>query len=155
MSKAVSAGLIMYRGRKAQLEVLLVHPGGPYWKNKDQDCWTFPRGELLPGEDHLAAAVREFAEETGIQSAPPYLGLNSVRLKSGKVVHAWAFAGTCEPEHVRSNFFEMEWPPRSGRFQQFPEIDRAEFFLLPDALQKIRQAEKPLLERLEKALAQG
>ncbi len=150
VTKAVSAGLIMYRFTGHQLEVLLVHPGGPFWKTKD--TWTFPRGELLEGEAPLAAAFREFREETNFEAKPPYIDLGSIRQKSGKTIYAWGFAGSCDSGQLRSNFFEIEWPPRSGRLSRFPEIDRAEFFTVIAASKKMRATEWPFIERLQEAV---
>ena len=147
----ISAGLLMYRGRsenRASPEVLLVHPGGPFWKNKDDGGWMIPKGEVEEGEDLLAAAIREFNEETGLTPVEPFLALGQVKHKSGKIVHAWAFQGDCDPTQIRSNTFELEWPPKTGRNQQFPEIDRAEFFDLFIARRKMLPAELPLLDRL-------
>jgi predicted NUDIX family NTP pyrophosphohydrolase len=144
----ISAGLLMYRIVDSQTEVLLVHPGGPFWQRKDDGSWTFPRGETEPGEDQLSAAIREFSEETGLHAHTPFLALGEVKLRSGKIVHAWAFQGSADPTLIRSNLFEIEWPPKSGRRQQFPEIDRAEFFPITEAERKIRAAEKPFLSRL-------
>jgi predicted NUDIX family NTP pyrophosphohydrolase len=144
----ISAGLLMYRIVDGQTEVLLVHPGGPYWQRKDDGAWTFPRGEIEPGEDQLSAAIREFSEETGLNPQTPFLTLGEVKLRSSKIVRAWAFQGSADPKSIRSNLFEIEWPPKSGRRQQFPEIDRAEFFTISDAGRKIRLAEKPFLDRL-------
>jgi predicted NUDIX family NTP pyrophosphohydrolase len=147
----ISAGLLMYRGlteRGVSPEVLLVHPGGPFWRNKDDGAWTIPKGEVESGEDLLAAAIREFTEETGLTPVEPFRPLGQVRHKSGKIIHAWAFEGDCHPIEVRSNTFELEWPPKSGRKQEFPEIDRAEFFDLPNARRKMLAAEVPLLDRL-------
>ncbi|MBV9875420.1 MAG: NUDIX domain-containing protein [Verrucomicrobia bacterium] len=146
----ISAGLLMYRGRTAprpSLEVLLTHPGGPFWKNKDDGAWMIPKGEVEEGEELLAAAIREFTEETGLVPIEPFLGLGQVKHKSGKTVHAWAFQGDCDPAQIRSNTFELEWPPKSGRKQEFPEIDRAEFFDLSTARRKMLPAELPLLDR--------
>jgi predicted NUDIX family NTP pyrophosphohydrolase len=146
----ISAGLLMYRARtehRASPEVLLVHPGGPFWKNKDDGAWMIPKGEVEPGEDLLAAAIREFSEETALTPVEPFLALGQVKHKSGKNVHAWAFQGDCEPNQIRSNTFELEWPPKSGRKQEFPEIDRADFFDLSTARRKILPAELPLLDR--------
>jgi predicted NUDIX family NTP pyrophosphohydrolase len=147
----ISAGLIMYRGRTEHgnsVEILLAHPGGPFWKNKDDGAWTIPKGEVTPGEDLLAAAIREFTEETGLTPAPPFVPLGEIKQKSGKIVHAWAFRGDCDPTQIRSNTFELEWPPKSGRKQEFPEIDRAKFYDLAAARQKILVSELPLLDRL-------
>ena len=147
----ISAGLLMYRDRieqRASLEVLLVHPGGPFWKNKDDGAWMLPKGEVNAGEDLLAAAIREFKEETGFTPVEPFLALGQVKHKSGKILHAWAFRGDCDPTRIRSNTFEIEWPPKSGHKQEFPEIDRAQFFDLSTAQRKILAAELPLLDRL-------
>lgn len=149
-----SAGLLMVRrGAEGALQVLLAHPGGPYWRGKDEGAWTLPKGEYEPPEDALAAARREFTEETGFDSAPPFLPLGEVVQKSGKRTVAWAFAGDCDPAQLRCNTFEVEWPPRSGRKQSFPEVDRIEWFSLDEARRKIIAAQQPLLDRLEQALA--
>ena len=152
-----SAGLLMYRVRDGRLQVLLVHPGGPFYANKDDGVWTIPKG--MPGDadadDLLACARREFREETGLDPGPgPFLPLGSVKQKGGKTVHAWAFAGDCDPSKLSSNTFELEWPPRSGKRVIFPEVDRAEFFRLPEAVRKINPAAQPLLARLEAMLAE-
>jgi predicted NUDIX family NTP pyrophosphohydrolase len=142
----------MYRDADQGLEVLLVHPGGPFWQRKDSGAWTIPRGEVEPGEDYLAAAIREFTEETGCPPAGPYLPLGEARQPSGKTVHAWAFRGTCDPSSIHSNLFEIEWPPKSGHRQQFPEIDRAGFFTIAEAQNKIIASELPFLNRLTEQL---
>ena len=148
-----SAGLVMYRIRDGVLEMLLVHLGGPFWKNRDADAWFIPKGEIEPGEDTLDAARREFHEETGIEPAGPFTPLGAVKHKGGKVVHAWAFEGDCNPATIRSNTFTIEWPPRSGKLSEFPEIDRAEFFDLERARGKIHSAELELLQRLERLIS--
>lgn len=148
-----SAGLLMYRVREGALHVLLVHPGGPLWKNKDAGVWTIPKGEIDAGEDELTTARREFKEETGLDATGPFIELGAIRQQSGKIVHAWAFAGDCDPGALRSNTFSMEWPPGSGRRQNFPEVDRAEFFALDEARRKINQAQAQLLEVLERTVA--
>lgn len=147
----LSAGLVMYRIRNGRPEVLLVHLGGPYWAKKDQ--WFVPKGEVNPGEDELAAAQREFQEETGLRPKGPFLPLGSVRHKSGKKVVAWAFEGDWNPAYLRSNTFRLEWPPRSGKFQDFPEIDRAEFSTIETAKEKMHPAEFEFLLRLKEALS--
>jgi predicted NUDIX family NTP pyrophosphohydrolase len=152
MSK-VSAGLLMYRGDGDKLEVLLVHPGGPFWKKKDAGAWVIPRGEVGENEEVFAAAQREFSEETGFVPHGPYMPLGEIRQKSGKRVHAWAFRGDCDPRQIRSNTFEMEWPPKSGKKQTFPEIDAASFYSLTEARIKILAAEIPFLDRLVESLA--
>ena len=147
MSK-LSAGLVMYRKRDTQLEFLLVHLGGPLWAKKDAGAWFIPKGQVNPGEEHLAAAKREFAEETGLRPEGSFLPLGSVKHKSGKTVFAWAFESDCDPAALRSNTFEMEWPPRSGKKREFPEIDRAAFFTLEAAQEKMHPAEFAFLPRL-------
>jgi predicted NUDIX family NTP pyrophosphohydrolase len=147
-----SAGLLMYRRRGQSLEVLLVHPGGPFWKNKDAGAWTIPKGELQVHEEPLAAAQREFREELGFEVRGPFRPLTPIRQTGGKIVQAWAFEGDCEPSQIRCNTFSIEWPPRSGKFCEFPEIDRAEFFSLAAAEEKINPAQVPLLHELRDLL---
>jgi predicted NUDIX family NTP pyrophosphohydrolase len=145
----VSAGLLVYRLRGESLELLLVHPGGPFWAKKDDGAWFIPKGELEPGEEPLAAARREFREELGFEppeAEPAELG--TVKNKSGKLIHAWAIGGDLELARFHSNSFELEWPPRSGKMQKFPEVDRAQFFELTQALQKMHEAEQPFISRL-------
>lgn len=154
MSK-VSAGLVMYRKRSGQLEVLLVHLGGPFWAKKDAGAWFIPKGEINPGEDELAAAKREFEEETGLRPESTLLPLGSVKHKTGKKVLAWAFEGDCDPASLRSNTFQMEWPPRSGKTREFPEIDRAAFFTVAAAREKMHAAEFEFLPRLADLLSAG
>lgn len=142
----------MYRRRGGRLEVFLVHPGGPFWARKDEGAWSIPKGEYADDEEPLAAARREFAEETGL--APPggpddCVPLAPRRQPGGKRVHAWAVEGDCDPEAVRSNTFEMEWPPRSGKRRAFPEVDRAGWFDLPAARRKLGKGQRPLLDELE------
>jgi predicted NUDIX family NTP pyrophosphohydrolase len=148
-----SAGLLMYRKREARIEVLLVHLGGPFWAKKDAGAWTIPKGGVEPGEDFLDAAKREFAEETGLQARGEFLELGSIKQKSGKIVTAWAFQGDCDPAAIKSNTFTMEWPPRSGKQQEFPEIDRAAFFEVDAAKTMILESERELLSRLQKKLS--
>jgi predicted NUDIX family NTP pyrophosphohydrolase len=152
MAKA-SAGLLMYR-MAPELEVLLVHLGGPFWAKKDAGAWFVPKGEIESREDVWSAAQREFREETGIEPHEPFLALGSVKNKSGKTVTAWAFQGNADPAQIRSNTFRMEWPPRSGKHADFPEVDRAAFFAIRDARIKINAAEGEFLRRLEKVLAE-
>jgi len=145
----------MFRKSRGQLEVLLVHPGGPYFRNKDQGAWTIPKGEVAEGEDLLARARIEFEEELGIRAptATNWIELGSVKQKGGKTVHAWAFEGDCPPDFAAvSNRFELEWPPRSGQMKQFPEVDRAEFFPLDKARKKLKDAQVAFLDRLVEAL---
>lgn len=148
----ISAGLIMYRQGPAGMEVLLVHPGGPFWRNRDDGAWSIPKGEAAPGEDLLDTAQREFREELGLPADGPFFPLTPVKQKGAKTVHAWAFAGNCDPSQLRSNTFAVEWPPRSGRLQQFPEADQAAFFDLVTARRKINPAQIALLDELEKSL---
>jgi predicted NUDIX family NTP pyrophosphohydrolase len=144
----LSAGLLMVRRRENEGEVLLVHPGGPYFRNKDEGAWTVPKGLVDGGEELLDAAKREFVEETSFElEAASFVPLGEVRMKSGKRVHAWAFAGDCDPSALKSNDFEVEWPPRSGKMQAFPEVDRAGFFDRKTALSKIIEAQRPLVDR--------
>lgn len=152
MPKSRSAGLLMYRTREDELQFLIVHPGGPYWAKKDAGSWLIPKGEIEPGEDDLAAALREFQEETAIAPAGPFLDLGEVQHKSGKRVRAWAFPGDCDPAAIVSNTFSIEWPPKSGRMQDFPEIDRAEFVNAAKAREKLNPAEYAFVERLQTAL---
>lgn len=142
----------MHRKTPAGLEVLLVHPGGPFWRNKDDGAWSIPKGEVGPGEDLLDTARREFQEELGLAADGPFLPLAPVKQKGAKIVHAWAFAGNCDPSQIRSNTFAVEWPPRSGKLQQFPEVDQAAFFDLATARRKINPAQIALLDELEKSL---
>lgn len=143
-----SAGILMYRRDKGFLEVLLVHPGGPIWRSKDLGAWSVPKGEFLPGEDPLENAVREFEEELGSPVAGEFLTLAPVRQKSGKLVYAFAVEGNLDTNSIQSNTFSMEWPPRSGRIQQFPEVDRAEWFDITTASQKINPAQSAFLDEL-------
>lgn len=147
-----SAGLILYRMQSGQLEVLLVHPGGPFWSKKDEGAWFVPKGELNVGEEPLAGAKREFEEETGLKPEGEFLALGSVKQKSGKTIVAWAFEGDCDPSSIKSNTFTIEWPPKSGRQQEFPEIDRAGFFTVTQAKAKMHPVEYPLVLRLHELL---
>jgi len=150
-----SAGLLMYRRRAGQVELLLVHPGGPFWKNRDEGAWSIPKGEVAPGEDELAAAKREFQEETGLQPTGELIALGTITQKAGKIVHAWAFEGDCDPRLIRSNDFRVEWPAGSGRFRTFAEIDRAEFFAMAEARRKLNPAQTVFLDKLSAALEAG
>jgi predicted NUDIX family NTP pyrophosphohydrolase len=148
-----SAGLLMYRRRRTGLEVLLVHPGGPFWAKKDIGAWSIPKGEYLDGEDPRAAAEREFQEETGAQAHGEFIPLGEVTQPGRKMVTAWALEGDFQPSTLKSNLFELEWPPRSGRKTMFPEVDRAEWFSLADAERKINAGQKDFLLRLQAAVA--
>jgi len=141
-----SAGLLMYRHRQGTVQVLLVHPGGPYFRKQDEGAWSIPKGEVDADEDLLDAARREFQEETGVTPHGPFLALGSVQQKGGKVVHAWAMEQDCDPAALVSNTFVLEWPPNSGEWVEFPEIDRAEFFDLETAKRKINPAQVELVE---------
>jgi predicted NUDIX family NTP pyrophosphohydrolase len=152
LSAKRSAGLLAYRMRGGRMEVFLVHPGGPFWKRKDAGAWTIPKGEIAPGEDELAAARREMAEETGFAPEGPFQPLPPIRQKAGKVVVAWAVETDCDPAALRSNLFSMEWPPRSGRMAEFPEVDRAGWFTLEEARAKLLESQHPLLDALESLL---
>ena len=143
-----SAGLLLYRRAAGGLETLLVHPGGPVWAGRDEGAWSIPKGEAGEGEDLLAAARREFAEELGSGVEGTFVPLGSIRQKGGKVVHAWAVEGDLDTAAITSNVFSMEWPPGSGARQEFPEVDRAAFFSLEEAKRKVNPAQIPLLEKL-------
>jgi len=146
-----SAGILMYRYVNGYVEFLLVHPGGPFWKNKDAGAWSIPKGEFEDTEDPLKAAQREFEEETGVKLQGPFVELGMLKQKGGKTVYGWATQGDFDPEKLHSNSFEMEWPPRSGKKQSFPEVDKAAWFNLATAQEKILEAQKDFLERcLEK-----
>jgi predicted NUDIX family NTP pyrophosphohydrolase len=142
----------MYRRTPKGPEVLLVHPGGPFWKNKDEGAWSIPKGEVEPGEDLLAAAQREFAEELGFTPAGPYTPLTSVKQKAGKIVHAWAFEGDCDPATCKSNTMRIPWPPGSGKWITIPEVDRVEFFNLATAQSRINMAQAALIDELRRLL---
>jgi predicted NUDIX family NTP pyrophosphohydrolase len=148
----VSAGLLAFR-RVTALEVLLAHPGGPFWAKKDDGVWTIPKGLVEGGADLFATAQREFTEETNFAAAGEFLALAPVKQKSGKIVHAWAFEADFDLSLFASNTFEMEWPPRSGRRQSFPEIDRIAYFALQTAVSKILAYQLPLLRELEQRLS--
>ena len=143
-----SAGILLYWKSKSELLVFLVHPGGPFFKNKDSGAWSIPKGEFLDDEDALTAAKREFEEETGQAIDGSFVKLEPVRLKSGKIVHAWAVEGDIDHETIYSNSFEMEWPPKSGKKQSFPEIDRAGWFGEDEARMKINSAQSKLIDSL-------
>jgi predicted NUDIX family NTP pyrophosphohydrolase len=143
----VSAGLLAFR-RRGTLELLLAHPGGPFWAKKDDGAWTIPKGRVDPDDDLLATARREFSEETGLTAAGEFIPLAPVRQKSGKIVHAWAFEADFDLRNFSSNFFDMEWPPRSGRRERFPEIDRIGYFDPATASTKIIAYQRPFLTQL-------
>jgi predicted NUDIX family NTP pyrophosphohydrolase len=144
---------LLYRRSRGALELFLAHPGGPFWKARDAGAWTIPKGVVEPGEDLLAAACREFREETGIEPQAPFIALGAIRQKAGKVVHAWAWEGEADPERIISNSMKTEWPRGSGRWLTFPEIDRCAWFNPAMAREKINPAQRELLDRLDAALA--
>src|SRR5438270_11894713 len=150
----ISAGLLTFRRAKIDIvEFLLVHPGGPFWKNKDEGAWSIPKGQVQPGEDLLARAQIEFEEELRIKAEGNFLPLGSIKQKGGKTVHAWAFEADLPPQfELKSNTFSIEFPPRSGKFREFPEVDRAEFFPEEIARRKINPGQIPFLDRLRDAL---
>jgi len=143
-----SAGLLMYRRRNARLEVFLVHPGGPFWAKKDLGAWSICKGEYVEGEAALEAAKREFQEETGFTVQGEFLELGTVPQSGGKIVSAWAFEGDCDPGDLISNRCQVEWPPRSGRMIEIPEVDRADWFSLSEASERILKSQAPFLTRL-------
>jgi predicted NUDIX family NTP pyrophosphohydrolase len=145
----------MYRIRNEELEVLLVHLGGPFWSKKDAGAWFIAKGELTAGEEALAGAKREFEEETSLVAHGTFLPLGSVKHKSGKTVTAWAFEGDCDLSELKSNTFSMEWPPKSGRQKEFPEVDRYAFFTVAVAKEKMHEGEFPLVTRLEALLREN
>ena len=154
MKELFSAGLLMYDFKDAQLQIFLVHPGGPFFKKKDEGYWGIPKGLIEDGEDHLSAAVREFEEETGIKPEGEFVPLGTVKQKSGKTVEAWAFRYNLNslPE-IKSNSFEMEWPPKSGKMSSFPEIDKGEFFDVKTAAVKMNSAQVKFIEVLKEYLS--
>jgi predicted NUDIX family NTP pyrophosphohydrolase len=149
-----SAGLLLFREADGRREVLLVHPGGPFWAKKDAGAWSIPKGEIGEGEDPLTGARREFEEETGVRPVGEALALEPRRQPGGKLVYAWAMRGDLDPAAVKSTTFSMEWPPRSGRRQEFPEIDRAAWFTLEEARTKILKGQVPFLDDLERVAGQ-
>jgi len=148
-----SAGLLMYRRLGGAVEVLLIHPGGPFWSGKDDGAWSIPKGLIDPGEDELLAAIREFEEETGFPGEGEFFAPPPVKQPSGKVIAAWAFEGDCDTTKMKSNLFSMEWPPRSGKMAEFPEADRAAWFDLPSAKTKIIKGQRAFIEELERLLS--
>lgn len=143
-----SAGILLYKFKNKQLQVLLVHPGGPFWQKKDLGAWSIPKGEFSDGEDPLEAARREFEEETGVKISGNFIELSPIKQKSGKTVFAWAVEGDIDASSIKSNFFSMEWPPKSGRAQQFPEVDKGEWFDVDQAKKKINPAQIVLIDQL-------
>ena len=149
-----SAGILMYRFREDSLEVFLVHPGGPFWAKKDEGAWSIPKGEFnIDNEDPLDAAKREFEEETGFTLEGDFISLDDLKQSSMKIVHAWTIEGDCHAAKIKSNTFSMEWPPRSGKQQEFPEVDRAEWFDIETAKIKLLKGQTPFLDKLLEKLA--
>jgi predicted NUDIX family NTP pyrophosphohydrolase len=149
---ARSAGILLFRHHSGELQVFLIHPGGPYALHKDAGAWSIPKGEIEPDEEPLQAAQREFLEETGQSVSGPFMALEPIRQRSGKAVIAWAARGEFEPSLLNSNLFSMEWPPRSGKLQQFPEADRGDWFSLPEARVKMIAGQEQLLDQLSQRL---
>jgi predicted NUDIX family NTP pyrophosphohydrolase len=147
-----SAGLLLYRRNGESIEVFLVHPGGPFWARKDLGAWSIPKGEYADAEDPLAAARREFTEETGFPAPPDAIPLGEVKQAGGKIVTAWAAEGDCDPAKLVSNTCEIDWPPRSGRKMEIPEVDRAAWFSISEARERILPSQQPFLQRLERTL---
>ena len=152
MAKKNSAGILLHRLRGSGIEVFLVHPGGPFWATKDAGAWSIPKGEFEAGEDPLEAAKREFKEETGFAVAGNFIELTPVKQPGGKVVYAWAVMGDCEADSIKSNTFSLEWPPRSGKRKEFPEMDRAGWFTPEVAREKILKGQLVLLEELKRKI---
>jgi predicted NUDIX family NTP pyrophosphohydrolase len=150
MAKRASAGLLLYR-RRRELEIFLVHPGGPFWAKKDAGAWSLPKGEFIEGDDPLAAAKREFTEETGFPIDGEFRRLDPLKQRSGKVIHAWAIEADCDASQVRSNLFSLEWPPKSGQIQKFPEVDRAGWFSIPEARKRIIAGQVGFIDQLTSA----
>ena len=148
VSQIHSAGLLLFRHPGGAIEVLLGHPGGPFWKNRDEGAWSIPKGLVAAGEQPLPAAKREFAEETGYRPRGRFIPLGEARQPGGKVVHVWAVEGDWDAAKLQSDSFEMEWPPRSGRLQRFPELDRAAWFSVPEARKRILKGQAVFLDRL-------
>jgi predicted NUDIX family NTP pyrophosphohydrolase len=148
VSQIQSAGLLLFRRSGGAIEVLLGHPGGPFWKNRDEGAWSIPKGLVAAGERPLAAAKREFAEETGYRPRGRFIPLGEARQPGGKVVHVWAVEGDWDAAKLQSDSFEIEWPPRSGRLQRFPELDRAAWFSVPEARKRILKGQAVFLDRL-------
>ena len=152
MPRKQSAGLLLFRRRAHSLEVLLVHPGGPYWARKDDGAWSIPKGEVEEAEDALAAARREVEEETGARPSGPFTSLPPLHQTGGKIVHVWAVESDFDPATLESNLFEMEWPPKSGKLKSFPEVDRAGWFDLETAARKILASQSIVLQHLQERL---
>jgi predicted NUDIX family NTP pyrophosphohydrolase len=144
----VSSGILLFRKQSSSIEILLVHPGGPFFAKKDEGSWTIPKGELIDDEEPLSAAIREFEEETGYKPAGDFIELPAIKQKGGKIVQCWAVTGDLDPATITSNTFEMEWPPRSGKKKSFPEIDKAAWFSIDTARQKINERQIDFIDKL-------
>lgn len=155
MTASVSAGILLYRVRAGMTEVFLVHPGGPYWRRKDAGAWSIPKGELEEGADALTTAQREFLEETGASPRGEFVPLTPLKQPSGKLVHAWAVSGDLDASSITSNTFRMEWPPHSGRQQEFPEVDRGGWFTIAVAKERILAGQRGFLDQLAQHIAVG
>lgn len=153
MASKQSAGILVYRMKKKRLEVFLIHPGGPFWKNKDEGAWSIPKGEYAGDEDPLAAARRELKEETGFEVKGKFIPLTPIRQKGGKEVYAWAIKGDFDADAIKSNLFDMEWPPRSGKMQSFPEADKAAWLTVDEAMKKINPSQGALIHELTTLIA--
>jgi predicted NUDIX family NTP pyrophosphohydrolase len=147
-----SSGLLVYRQMSTTLEVFLVHPGGPFWSKKDMGAWSIPKGEFGDDEDPLEAAMREFTEETGLKIDGEFITLNPIRQPGGKYVYAWAVLGELDPQEIKSNTFPLEWPPKSGRYKEFPEVDRAQWFTIDEALKRILRGQRGFITQLQEKL---
>jgi len=147
-----SAGILMYRFREMKLQVFLVHPGGPFWSRKDKAAWSIPKGEFDDLEAPLEAAKREFQEETGMPVTGDFINLGEVKQPGRKIIYVWAVEGDCDPAAIKSNTFEMQWPPKSGKYKSFPEVDRAGWFSLGEAREKLHKGQVVLVDRLAEAL---
>jgi len=147
-----SAGILMYRFREGKLQVFLVHPGGPFWARKDRAAWSIPKGEIDESEDPLEAAKREFQEETGMPVTGDFINLGEVKQPGRKIIYVWAVEGDCDPAAIKSNTFEMQWPPKSGKYKSFPEVDRAGWFSLGEAREKLHKGQIVLVDRLAEKL---
>ncbi|HON59854.1 MAG TPA: NUDIX domain-containing protein [Smithella sp.] len=155
MKKKTSAGILLYRKKDDGMEFFLVHPGGPYWAKKDEGAWSVPKGEFEDGEDPFEAARREFREETGFDVDGRFIELQPIRQPSGKVIYVWALEGDLDAAAIKSNAFAMEWPPKSGRLQEFPEVDRGGWFGVDEAREKLLPGQRGFLDELLKHLGQG
>ena len=148
-----SSGILLYRTKDKAIEVLLVHPGGPFWKNKDLGAWSIPKGEYTNDEDPLAAAIREFEEETGTKLTGDFIELKQIQQKGGKLVKCWAKEGDLDADAIKSNHIKLEYPPKSGKWINVPEVDKAAWFSLEEAIKKINSGQQPLLEELQTKLS--